>query len=283
MKSIVNSKDTAEVFYNHVHRLHGLGRKFFSFRNLTSTGNFCKELMCLLKVKLNLSTAFHPQTDKKSEMSFRILEEMLRCFDTYMQKDRDTFLPGLEFGYNNHIIDATNATLFFLEYAHHPVTISEFFHRDNIDISNVKTQKSIENIQYATEVAQASLGNTNAKMIDNHPVSKTDSSFRICDQVVVSTKNLNIKQGRTRKLTPMSIGPFEVIDVLGDGISYQWKFPKNMEKIHHTFHALLLKPYYGKHDTMSNERTSIANRIVIAKRQFIDRVLRHCVGKSKLE
>ena len=86
--------------------------------------------MKLLKVKLKLSTVFHPQTDGQSERAFRTLEEMLRCFVSYTQRDWSRFLPGLEFAYNNHMNDTTRHTTFFLEYGQHPLSISDILHSD---------------------------------------------------------------------------------------------------------------------------------------------------------
>lgn len=59
MKSNVNEKDTAEIFYKEVYKQHGIPRNIISGRGLGFTGSFWKDLMQTLKVKLNLSKAFH--------------------------------------------------------------------------------------------------------------------------------------------------------------------------------------------------------------------------------
>ena len=72
--------------------------------------------MKVLKARLTVSNAFHPETNRQSGRSFRTLQEMLRCYFSYFQKHWYQYLPGLEFGYNNHVNDKTQQTPFFTEY-----------------------------------------------------------------------------------------------------------------------------------------------------------------------
>jgi len=55
----------------------------------------------LLGIKLVMSTAFHPQTNKHAEQVNRILEDMLRHYVNQVQDDWDEFLAVVEFAYNN--------------------------------------------------------------------------------------------------------------------------------------------------------------------------------------
>ena len=84
--------------------------------------------MKMIIVKLNFSTAFHPQTDGQSKRAFRTLQGMLSCYVSYIQKDWETYLPGVEFAYNNHVNDTTRQTPIFLEYGQHPFAISDIIH-----------------------------------------------------------------------------------------------------------------------------------------------------------
>ena len=54
-----------------------------------------------LGVKLNLSTAFHPQTDGKSERTIQTLEDMLRSCVLQFKGHWNEYLPLAEFTYNN--------------------------------------------------------------------------------------------------------------------------------------------------------------------------------------
>ena len=63
----------AELFMNHIVSLHGVPVSIISDRDLLFTSRFWKRLMKELGVKLNLSTAFHPQTDGQSERTIQTL------------------------------------------------------------------------------------------------------------------------------------------------------------------------------------------------------------------
>lgn len=122
--------------------------------------------MKLLKVKLNLSTAYHPQTDGQSERAFRTIEEMLRCFVSYTQTDWDTHLPGLEFAYNNHVNDSTKQTPFFLDYGQNPFSISDILHSDVSETRNVSTNTFVTELQEANRLAQEAITAANTTNAD---------------------------------------------------------------------------------------------------------------------
>ena len=54
-----------------------------------------------LGTRLDLSTAFHPQTDGQSEKTIQVLEDMLRACVIEFGGYWDNFLPLAEFSYNN--------------------------------------------------------------------------------------------------------------------------------------------------------------------------------------
>ena len=52
-------------------------------------------------IKLNFSTAFHPQTDGQSERVIQVLEDLLRACVMDLKGNWDDHLPLVEFAYNN--------------------------------------------------------------------------------------------------------------------------------------------------------------------------------------
>ena len=54
-----------------------------------------------LGTRVDLSTAFHPQTDGQSERTIQVLEDMLRACVIDFGGQWDQFLPLAEFAYNN--------------------------------------------------------------------------------------------------------------------------------------------------------------------------------------
>ena len=202
--------------------------------------------MKLFKVKLNFSTAFHPQTDGQSERAFRTLQEMHLCFVTITPKDWDQYLPGIEFAYNNHIIDATKQTLFFLEYGQHPFSISNIIHSDHIEIQpsqNNSTDFSYKKFQKQTKSLSSPLKKQMIAIQKNTNKKRRDFHFKVGDKVMLSTKNLSIKTGRTKTFEPKFVGPITVTDVLGTGNPYRLDLPPQYHNLHPTFHISLLKAF----------------------------------------
>ena len=91
----------AELFMSHIVSLHGVPVSIVSDRYPRFTSRFWKRLMNELGVKLNLSTAFHPQTDGQSERTIQTLEDMLRSCILQFKGHWNEYLPLAEFTYNN--------------------------------------------------------------------------------------------------------------------------------------------------------------------------------------
>ena len=91
----------AELFMNNIVSLHGVTVSIISDRDPRFTSRFWKRLMKELGVRLNLSTAFHPQTDGQSERTIQTLEDMLRSCVLKFKGHWNEHLPFPEFTYNN--------------------------------------------------------------------------------------------------------------------------------------------------------------------------------------
>lgn len=70
--------DIAKIFLDSVFKLHGMPSSIVSDRDKVFTSSFWKELFCLQGTKLNMSTAYHPQTDGQIE-KLRLSIDVWRC------------------------------------------------------------------------------------------------------------------------------------------------------------------------------------------------------------
>jgi len=120
-KSTDTAKDVANHFAVNVFSRHGLPAEIISDRDARFTGTFWKSLMLLLQIKQGMSTAFHPQTDGQTERTNRTLENILRCYIDYKQKNWAELLPFMEFAINNHTSQSTGHSPFFLNHGIHPI------------------------------------------------------------------------------------------------------------------------------------------------------------------
>ena len=77
--------------------MHGVPLSIISNRGTQFTSKFWKILHAELGTRLELSTAFHPQTDGQSERMIQVLEDMLRARVIEFGGHWDKFLPLAEF------------------------------------------------------------------------------------------------------------------------------------------------------------------------------------------
>ena len=79
VKVTYNAEKLAKIYISEIVRLHGVPLSIISDRGTQFTSKFWKTLHEELGTRLDLSTAFHPQTDGQSERTIEVLEDMLRA------------------------------------------------------------------------------------------------------------------------------------------------------------------------------------------------------------
>ncbi|WMV33369.1 hypothetical protein MTR67_026754 [Solanum verrucosum] len=96
-----NAEQLAKVYVKEILRLHGVPLSIISDRGTQFTSMFRRKLHDELGTQLTFSTSFHPQTDRQSERTIQVLEEMLRECVIDFGGHWDKFLPLCEFFHNN--------------------------------------------------------------------------------------------------------------------------------------------------------------------------------------
>ena len=69
----------SKLYVVEIVRLHGIPLSIVSDRDPRFTSHFKRSLQKALRMELNLSMAFHPQTDGQSKRVIQILVNMLRA------------------------------------------------------------------------------------------------------------------------------------------------------------------------------------------------------------
>jgi transposase InsO family protein len=114
--TIINTEGTALLFLKEVWKHHGTPQVVVSDRGPQFVTAFTCELYKLLGIKLAMSTAYHPQTERVNQE----LEGYLRIFTSRRQDDWDELLPLGEFSHNNHVHLSTQQTPFMVDTGRHP-------------------------------------------------------------------------------------------------------------------------------------------------------------------
>ena len=89
------------MYLRDIVRLHGIPDKIISDRDSLFTSSFWRELQEALDIRINFSTAYHPQIDRQTKRVNQILEDMLWMHVMDNQVKREEYLHLVEFSYNN--------------------------------------------------------------------------------------------------------------------------------------------------------------------------------------
>ena len=110
----INATGVAKLFFLHVFHHYGLHDKCISDQGSQFASAFARELACLLKYDLKLSSAYHPQTNGKIERVNQELETYLRIFYDGHPKKWADLLSMAEVSHNSAIHSTTNKPPFSL-------------------------------------------------------------------------------------------------------------------------------------------------------------------------
>ncbi|GJY23380.1 reverse transcriptase domain-containing protein [Tanacetum coccineum] len=192
--------------------------------------------------RLKFSTAFHPQTDGQSERTIQTLEDMLRACALEWTGSWDEYLCLVEFAYNNSWHASIKAAPFELLYGRKcraPICWDEVGERliegpELIEITNEKVAVAKEKLKEARSRQKS--------YADKH---RRDLEFQVGDRVFLKVSPFRgVKRfGIKGKLSPRFIGPFEILERIGE-VSYHLALPPQLSHVHDVFHVSILKGYH---------------------------------------
>ncbi|GJR97578.1 pol protein [Tanacetum coccineum] len=185
---------------------------------------------------------FHPQTDGQSERTIQTLEDMLRACALEWTGSWDEYLCLVEFAYNNSWHASIKAAPFELLYGRKcraPICWDEVCERliegpELIEITNEKVVVAKEKLKEARSRQKS--------YADKH---RRDLEFQVGDRVFLKVSPFRgVKRfGIKGKLSPRFIGPFEILERIGE-VSYRLALPPQLSHVHDVFHVLLLRGYH---------------------------------------
>nr|GFA10255.1 putative reverse transcriptase domain-containing protein [Tanacetum cinerariifolium] len=189
--------------------------------------------------RLDMSMAYHPETDRQSERTIQTLEDMLRACVIDFENGWERHLPLVEFSYNNSYHASIKATPFEALYGRKcrsPVcwakvkdaqlTSPELIHETTEKIIQIK-----QRIQ-AIRDHQKSYADVRCKPLE----------FQIGDRVMLKVSPWKgvVHFCQRGKLNPRYIRPFKVLAKVRT-VAYRLELPQQFSRVHSTFHISNLK------------------------------------------
>jgi len=151
------AKELALIFVREVWRLHILPKRVVSDRDTVFMSLFWCEVMRLLEVELDKSSAYHPQTDGQTERVNQILEHYLRRYCIWDQDDWVDLLPFAEFCYNNTVHTATKQMPFFAAYYQQPENNFKNPRDNATECNNPEAVKRVEDLDAVREAIRENM------------------------------------------------------------------------------------------------------------------------------
>ncbi|GKC61311.1 putative reverse transcriptase domain-containing protein [Tanacetum coccineum] len=198
----------ARFYLNEIVARHGVPISIISDHDSRFTSRFWQSMQEALGARLDMSTAYHPQTDGQSKDTIQTLEDMLRACILDFKGSWDVHFPLVVFSYNNSY--------------HYSVRCAPF--------------EALYGRKCRSPIMWAKVGE--GQLIGPELVQETTEKISLIKDRLKAAGV--VRFGKKGKLTPRFVGPFEIIEKVGP-VAYQLDFPEELNGVHDMFHVSNLK------------------------------------------
>ncbi|GJZ18172.1 putative reverse transcriptase domain-containing protein [Tanacetum coccineum] len=239
MKETDPLEKLARMYLKEVVTRHGIPVSIICDRDPRFASNFWRSLQKALGTSLDMSTAYHPQTDGQSERTIPNLKDMLRACVIDFGNGWVKHLPLVEFSYNNSYHASIKAAPFEALYGRKcrsPVCWAEV---GEVQLTGPEiVQETTEKIIQVKQRMQAARDRQKSYA----DLKRKPMEFEVGDKVMLKVSPWKgvVRFGKRGKLNPRFVGPFKVIKRVGD-VAYKLELPEELSRVHNTFHVSNLK------------------------------------------
>ncbi|GJU21656.1 putative reverse transcriptase domain-containing protein [Tanacetum coccineum] len=196
---------------------HGIPVSIICDRDPRFASHFWRSLQKALGTSLDMSTAYHPETDGQSERTIQTLEGFATCCSDRLGKGLDNHVAISRVSYYNSYLASIKAIPFEALY-------------------DRKCRSPIKQRIQAARDRQKSYADLKHKPME----------FQVGDKVMLKVSPWKgvVRFGKWGKLNPQYVGPFKVLERIGP-VAYKLELPQELSRVHNTFHVSNLKKCYS--------------------------------------
>ncbi|GJT73887.1 putative reverse transcriptase domain-containing protein [Tanacetum coccineum] len=229
----------ARLYLNEIVARQGVSISVISDHDSRFTSRFWQSMQEALGTCLDMSTAYHPQTDGQSERTIQTLEDMLRACVLDFEGSWDVYLPLVEFSYNNsyhYSVRYASLEALYGRKCHSLIMWDEV--REGHLIGPKLVQETTEKISQNKDTLKAARDRQNS-YADKR---RKPLEFSVGDYVLLKVPPWKgvVRFGKKGKLAPRFVGPFEIIEKVGS-MAYRLYLPEELNGVHDTFNVSNLK------------------------------------------
>lgn len=217
-KKTTDAVTVAVLFFREIYRLHGLPTSLVSDRDTRFLSHFWRSLWKRLGTSLDMSSAYHPQSDGQTEVTNRSLGNLMRCLVGDNLKTWDSKLAQAEFAHNHALNRSSGFCPFKVVYGlvpRGPLDLTTLpdktrFHGGALDF--------VSEIQQVHQLAHDNLVSSTDKYKSAADRKRRELLFSPGDLVwVVLTKD-RLPAGEYNKLKSRKIGPVEILERINPNV-----------------------------------------------------------------
>jgi hypothetical protein len=243
LKHPYTAASVAKIFLDQVYKLNGMPQSIISDRDPIFNSNFWKELLCLAKVQLRFSTAYHPQLDGQTERVNQCPETFLRCFVSACPKRWLSYLSLTEYWYNTSYHSAIGMSPFEAMYGRPPWHFG-------LSVPNVAKAPGLEDwLQERKSIIaliKQHLSHATLQMKSQAGKNRTEQQFAVGDWVCLKLQpyvQSSLEPRSNKKLAFKFFGPFQIMQKIG-AVAYNLQL-LDTSNLHPVFHVSQLKQAIG--------------------------------------
>lgn len=239
-REAMDTDEHVQEYIRDVFRHHGCPKQMISDRGSVFVSKFLKAVYSAIGITPSMSTAYHPQTDGKTEHVNQEIEQYLRTYCSYRQDDWVKWLPIAEFALNSRVHSSTGCAPFELIYSYIPE-----FQVSAKPTGVPAADERLRLLRDAQKDARAALALTAERMrcFYDHGVSNAPV-FAIGDKVYLERER-HPKGQPSSKLAPRRDGPYTVLERLGN-LNYRLELTAK-DLRHPVFYVDRLRPARSAH------------------------------------